>query len=632
MCGIAGIISISDSLSDGAQETVREMNEVLIHRGPDAEGYFHDEHCALAMRRLSIIDLPGGNQPAWNEVNNVAVFFNGEIYNYREIRESLLKNGHQFRSQSDTEVLAHLYEEYKEGMVSRLKGMFAFCIYDIAKRVFFFARDRFGEKPLYFHVGNNELSFSSEIRSLLRNRRIERKLNKEALPYYFRTSLIPEPMTLLEGVESLPAGNWMKIEAGSVKVQSYFEIDYSTESDVQTKEQAVETIRPMLSNAVLRQMGSDVPLGAFLSGGIDSSTMVALLQENSMKQIQTFNVKFENTEYDESPVAKKVAEYCGTDHHEIVLPNMAFDPDDFWRIIDHVGMPFRDSSAIPTHMISREIGKHVKVAISGDGGDEVFAGYAVFDWYQKVISAKRLPASVRQIALAGLAAARKVSPGSNSLRQLARGLETSMLPNAVIPISLSQLNRESEINALLNDPQDFSLPLLSAWLENSDHWSDLRKIMYYRMKHTLTSNMLVKVDRMSMANSIEVRAPFLDPDLFDAMSTMPDKFLMSGGIGKLLLREMMKDRLPREVFDHPKQGFNIPLHSFQNDQFEALARELLFESKVGLELFNQKEIMRVLDSGLQAESNGETSVFQSTHKLWMLMQFLGWMKRFKVSC
>lgn len=637
MCGITGIISTARALDFQAVPIVRSMNNALTHRGPDEAGYYDDDFCALAMRRLSIIDLAGGQQPITNETGDVLVFLNGEIYNYQALRKELLAKGHHFKTASDTEVLVHLYESYGERMFGHINGMYALCIYDKKQSKYLLARDRFGEKPLFFHEKNGVLAFSSEIRSLLEFNKINRYLDKEALLYYLRTSLIPEPLTLFHDVKALQAGDYLKIEKGKSAVHKYFSISYPVNAGIKDMGDAVDLIKPLLLNAVKRQSVSDVPVGSFLSGGIDSSTMVALLQQQSTKPISTYTVRFEDQAYDESAIAAKVAQHYGTDHHEVVVPNEEFNEDIFWEIIDHVGQPFRDSSAIPTHQICKAIGHDVKVAISGDGGDELFGGYSLFQWYLRILSLKRTPESVRSMAMAMTQLGKHI-PGLrhlSKLRQVNRALQTAKLAEAEIAIALNEMFTSFEMNNLLhdgfqNDEESFSL--LKHYPDEAEQWSDLRRVMYYRSRYTLTSNMLVKVDRMSMANSLEVRAPFLDKDLFEASATLPDEFLIRNGQGKHILRKIMENDLPPQVFNHPKQGFNIPLHKYQNEVFMKLAKRLLFEPNALSPLFKTQTLKSIYEHGLSTNKNtSSTSVFRASHQLWMIMQLFGWAERFGVT-
>ena len=640
MCGITGIIDWKNTLSNTErQSTVLSMNQAIFHRGPDAAGEFSHQYASLAMRRLSIIDEAGGDQPIFNETRDICVFFNGEIYNFLSLKKSLEKKGHQFATHSDTEVLVHLYEEYGKAMLEKLQGMFAFCIYDLKKNQFLLARDRFGEKPLYYHFQNGMFSFSSEIQSLLENKQIERKLNHDALPYYFRTSLVPEPITLLKNVQSLPAGHFIFMTKNYFKEEAYFIPNYDKKIFLKSEPEAIEYITPFLEKAVERQMVSDVPIGAFLSGGIDSSSVVALLQKQSNQKIKTFNVRFEDQAFDESAIAKKVAEHCETDHHEIFIPNLDFDESIFWKIVDHVGLPFRDTSAIPSFLVSQEISKQVKVALSGDGGDELFGGYDLFQWYQKMIGLKRVPRPILSLVNQSLAVAQH-TPILNNIsffRKIKRGVNTSMSDLDEIPIALNEMFSTTQMknisgndfynNAFTNE----NYSLLKNYPQGFEDWSPLRKIMYYRLQHTLPSNMLIKVDRMSMANSLEVRAPFLDAELFEASVQLPDNLLVKDGVGKYLLRKIMQPHLPKAVFEHPKMGFSIPLYKYQNKVFKQLAQRLLFDENPLPNLIPKVELEKIYQKGISLKKDTATeSVFQSAHQLWMMMMLFGWVERFNI--
>ncbi len=641
MCGICGIIDWKNHLSSSEREAqVAAMNQAMLHRGPDQAGQLSDKNGSLAMRRLSIIDQSGGQQPVYNEAKNICVFLNGEIYNYRELKADLEQKGHRFYTRSDTEVLVHLYEEYGTEMLLQLRGMFSFCLYDLAENSYFLARDRFGEKPLYYHWQKGLFSFSSEIKSLLESKTIQRKLNPAALPYYLRTSLVPEPMTLLDQVWSLPPGHYLRISANHFEEQAYFKATYQKKVLLKTEEEAKEFIRPKLWEAVKRQTVSDVPIGAFLSGGIDSSSVVALLQQQSDQKIKTFNVRFEDQEFDESAIARKVANHCQTDHQELFIPNLDFEESIFWEIIDHVGLPFRDSSAIPSYFICKEIAKEVRVALSGDGGDELFGGYDLFQWYEKIVRFKKVPSPLRSV-LSGTLNVLQGAPGlqeASLLRKIKRGVDTSLEELNEIPIALNAFFGKEQMEEILQGrlykhipTEALALEALKNYPRELEDASALRKIMYYRLQHTLPANMLIKVDRMSMAHSLEVRAPFLDPDLFEASVQLPDPFLVNGKAGKYILREMMKTELPAEVFSHPKMGFNIPLHKYQNAAFKQLAKRLLFDENPWPDLVRKELLEEIYQRGISAiKSSASQSVFQSAHQLWMMMQLFGWAKRFKV--
>lgn len=637
MCGICGIIDLNERAHPRLhQEAVKKMNAAMTHRGPDDSGFENFGATALAMRRLAIIDLATGQQPIYNEDGRICVFLNGEIYNYRELRENLLKQGHVFRTTSDTEVLAHLYEEEGRDLTRKLKGMFAFCIYDRRKETVFIARDRFGEKPLFYYEHDGVLSFSSELSSLLRHSSVPRVLNEEALSYHLKIGIVPEPLTLFKDIFSLPPGHSMEVNKQGHHVTRYFQIDYQADPQIKTEADCIAYLRPILENAVKRQMVSDVPLGAFLSGGIDSSTVVALMQTQSSERIKTFTVRFEERSYDESPIARAVATHLGTNHTEITVPNQSFDEDLFWMIIDHTGLPFGDSSAIPSYFVTREIRKHVTVALSGDGGDELFGGYREFWWWQQIQQLqKAVPLPFRQLAHSLFDLSAKL-PGLGKLSLLRQFRNTFAYANVEpkrTAIEMHSNFRDSQLNSLYRGGlKNHDYPLLEDYWHEAKNWSPLRKIMYYRLKYNLAVNMLVKVDRMSMANSLEVRAPFLDPDLFEASAKLPDKYLIKRRQGKYIIRKLMKDKLPACVFDHPKVGFAIPLHRYQNEVYRDLTERLFTADNPMSSVLSLDMVKSIRDTGLQTMTdNASLSVYHSAHRLWSLLLLYGWAERLKVS-
>jgi len=529
MCGICGMIDLAAPQTDLRASYINHANQAMHHRGPDEAGVYKDDWASIAMRRLSIIDLSGGTQPIYNEDGSIVIVMNGEIYNYRELRDMLQAKGHQFKTNSDTETLVHLYEEYGTEMPKYLKGMFTFALIDKRQKRLFLGRDRFGEKPLFYYQNDKIFAFASELKSLLQHPQIPRKLDREALLYFLAVSFVPDPMTLLEGIRSLPPGSCMTLDAaGKTDTWAYFDPSYEVDNSLKTEQDVIDMLRPKLEQAVMRQKVSDVPLGAFLSGGIDSSTVVAMLQKNSSERIKTFTVKFEEATYDESHIAREVAQKLGTDHHEITIPNQDFNEDIFWKIIDHVGTPFPDSSAIPTYFISKEIRQHVKVALSGDGGDELFGGYPVFDWYKKVLSLQKIPSILRKSAV-GLLDLQANIPGLSDLskiRQARRAFSASTATHEALVMAMHYIFEPREITKIVNNGlassenlKNIQVDLPPEW----QSWTPLRQIMYYRLRYHLPLDMLVKVDRMSMANSLEVRAPFLDPDLFEASAKIPDR-------------------------------------------------------------------------------------------------------------
>ncbi|MHA8057428.1 asparagine synthase (glutamine-hydrolyzing) [Aquirufa nivalisilvae] len=624
MCGICGVIS--KKAKEDREVQVFGMNQAIYHRGLDDDGFFSNETCTLAMRRLAIIDLKTGKQPLYSDCGRYLIFFNGEIYNYKELKETLVALSCEFVSNSDTEVVVNLFKYFGKDMVSKLQGMFAFCIYDLVENSYFFARDRFGEKPFYYHFEDGNFIFSSEVKSLLASKSFVPKLNKSKLGSYLRLGYVDEPFTLIQHVYSLAPGCYLELTSDrQISIKSYAHTTYRPDKSIKSLEEASNFIRPYFEKAVQKQLVSDVPIGAFLSGGIDSSSVVAMMAQLSDKPIQTFTVKFQTKGYDESKIARLVSERYHTDHHEIIVENSQFKEAQFWRILDHVGLPFPDSSAIPTDIVTGEISKYVKVALSGDGGDEVFGGYTVFDWLSKLRLMSYVPLGLRSLGQWGISTLNH-GLNNNKLRQLTKVLKISGLPIPRLIQETHALFDSSELEELCQGQLDYP--------EYEDYQIEdslLRNAMRYRVKYDLPLDMLIKVDRMSMANSLEVRSPFLDPVLFEASCALPDQFLRNKGLGKLVIRKMMENSLPEEVFNHPKSGFSIPLHDFRNKEFKSLAKELLFTPYM-VELFERESLEKVLLSGItETKDNGSGSIYRKTHQLWSLMMLSGWIKRFEVS-
>ncbi|MCZ6872142.1 MAG: asparagine synthase (glutamine-hydrolyzing) [bacterium] len=638
MCGICGLYT--SSISTEIADILPRMNQALTHRGPDEAGHYYHRACGIAMRRLSIIDVAGGHQPIFNEDKQLVIVFNGEIYNFQTLQKMLRDRGHLFQTQTDTEVIVHLYEDEAESTPEFLKGMFAFCIYDHRDDSLFIARDRFGEKPLYYHCNpQNAFVFSSEIKSLVECSLIPRRLDYEALGYYMRVGFVPAPLTMFKDIRILPPGHWLKWRAGQLEIRPYYSVDYRPDPTLAREADAIEAVRATLQQAVARQAISDVPLGAFLSGGIDSSSVVAMLQTVSTRPVKTFTMRFEEESYDEGNIARQVAQHLGTDHHEFVVPNVAFEPDDFWRIVEHVGLPFLDTSAIPTYILSKHIRQRITVALSGDGGDEMFAGYDLFQWGLAIRRMQRLPQRFigSSAWIANWLSQWPILSNISGLRRIRRGLKGASSPHHLLPIEIHALFELSELNALLRCENVLAvatgdLPLFTELPPQAEDWSCLRQLMYYRLKHTLHDKMLTKVDRMSMAASIEVRAPMLDVDLAELSMRLPDEHLIQNGVGKSVLRKAMRGKIPDVVFTHPKTGFNIPLHRFQNHQYKAMACELLRNRGGIMQLFSQDAINETIRIGIcQQSDKAVRSVYRASHQLWGLMQLAAWQKRFKVS-
>ncbi|MBI4312528.1 MAG: asparagine synthase (glutamine-hydrolyzing) [Chloroflexi bacterium] len=624
---------------DDLCQRVERMNCALTHRGPDSQGSFVDKGGALAMRRLAIIDLQTGDQPISNENGTVWVILNGEIYNYVELTADLDRRGHRFKTRSDTEAIVHAYEEYGEATPQHLEGMFAFAIYDARDGSLFMARDRFGEKPLFYWRNGDTLVFSSEVRSLLEWPGIPRKVDQEALGYYLRVGHTPCPLTLLRDVCELPPASWLLWRDGQATVRPYYVPHYEPSPNLLEDGAAIEAVRSALDKAVRRQMRSDVPLGAFLSGGIDSSTVVALLQANSSRPVKTYTLQNEDAAFDESDLAASVARHLGTEHHVVPVKNSGFSPDDVWRIVEHVGMPLIDESAIPAYLLSKAARQEVTVCLTGDGGDEMFGGYRVFPWGLTVHRIGRLPSPLLTVAGAALAPAASIPlmPGASFMRKAKRAFDAASQPGLQQFVTINSIFLPSEIRELATGPEVTNAACgdthrIVELPEGASSWSTFRTLMYYRLKNNLPQIMLVKGDRMSMAASLELRAPLLDVAVADVASKLPDKHLLRGKVGKHVLREVARPLLPEAVFSHPKTGFGIPLHRYRNDALADFAQQLFSERPGPLELLSPQGLSNVLRLGLsRSQDHADISVYRALTQLWTLVQLAAWAHRFKVA-
>ena len=635
MCGIAGGWALS-----GRQPVAADLDGMLremVHRGPDDLGWGECTEGAIGMRRLSIIDVAGGHQPISNEDETVSVVMNGEIYNFAELRHEIeASRRHRFRTRSDTEVIVHLYEDAGVDMVARLAGMFAFALVDRRKQILILARDRFGEKPLFYTICEGVLWFASEVGALLKIPSVSRKVDAPAILLYLEEGLLPRPRTAFREIRELPPGHIMVVKGGRVTVAEWAGA-VSAEGITCSFEEAAEQLRLVILAAVKRQMTADVPVGAFLSGGVDSSTIVAAMSRLGSGTVKTFTGRFEHAPYDESPVAREVASYLGTEHHEILIPNSGFALTDLFRIVKHVGQPFADSSAIPTFFVSQEIRKHVKVCLSGDGGDEMFAGYPLFQWIRRCDALGAVVPSA--ILKAGALAARGISSICGArlqwVRRAWRAAEVAAQPPAKRLRTVSRLFRDSELRDLMRKGHsiygaDQRLkpcgPLRSQ--------TRLRQLMEARIEGSLSQDMLVKVDRMSMAASLEVRAPMLDSSVNSFAARLPDDWLIRAGVGKFILREAARPWLPPVVFEHPKSGFSIPLHMFQNQAYRAVCEELLLSDAIPLvrEMFDRDALAGVVRRGLtQKRDTALRSVYNASHQLWALLNLAAWAEEFRVS-
>jgi asparagine synthase (glutamine-hydrolysing) len=548
------------------------MGDQLIHRGPDGKGFYVDPSLRMFLlhRRLAILDIEGGNQPMWNEDRSVGVIFNGEIYNHLELRDALVAKGHVFRSDhSDTEVLVHGYEEWGAELPLRLNGMFAFAVYDARRKRLFFARDRFGKKPLYYSSRPGLFCFASEIKPLLRHSGVKTAVSRRSLQKFFAYGFIPAPHSLYQNIYKLPGGHWMTydLDSETVKVEKYWEFTFQTSNDIPPEPEAVwgEELRHLLSQAVKRRLISDVPLGIFLSGGIDSSAILAFVAaQMPPEQIQTFSIGFHEPTFDESGYARAVAKHFGTDHHEELLSTDTAR-ELVSRVLWRLDEPLGDSSVIPTYQLCEFSRRYITVALSGDGGDELFAGYDPFralqlaSWYNKIAPTwmKRGMRSLAEL----LPVSEKNMGFDFKIKRALRGASYS--PPLWNPVWLGPLE-PNEVSDLFNEPvvvEDLYDEAIDAWEKSSSDNAIDKTLEFYR-RFYLQDDILMKVDRVSMMNSLEVRAPFLDNDVVDFARKIPYQFKYRNGQTKYILKKALEGVLPNEVLYRKKKGFGIPLTSW----------------------------------------------------------------------
>ncbi len=616
MCGIAGFV-LRDRPARLAD--VRAMCDRIRHRGPDDEGFYVDGGCAIGMRRLSIIDLDTGTQPMSNEDGSVWVVFNGEIYNYQPLRRLVSARGHKLRTNCDTETLVHLYEDEGAAFLARLRGMFAFAIWDARRRRLFLARDRFGKKPLYYEVRVDGLRFASELKCM-RETGIPLEIDREALRLYFQFGYIPDPHSPFLGVRKLPAGGWLEYDpaTGEARQGRYWTLPVPVETPGAgfTHDAACERLRELFDESVGLRMIADVPLGAFLSGGIDSTCVVASMAQRSARPVKTFSIGFEEARYNESPWARAAARRYSTEHHEIVLrPDAVEVVSQMARWFDE---PFADTAAIPTYLLSKFAREHVKVALSGDGGDELFAGYSSFAEVRRLSVWDRVPLALRG-AIGALAERLPYAAyGKNYLRMISR-------PSA--------LERYFELNyapyAMRREllTPDWMLPADGAFLTRAfsdclppDRADALAQAMYFEATANLTGDMLVKVDRASMAASLEVRCPFLDHELAEFAARIPHSWKLRNGRGKDILVRALGDRLAPELLSRRKQGFEPPFAVWMRGPL----REMLHDHLTSPRFLARGVVSAPFLMHLLQEH--QTGRRDNGNWLWSLLAFELWMR------
>jgi len=637
---VCGIVGISDRTGTELTPLLEAMNAAIEHRGPDDSGtWVHDSTArttGIGMRRLSIIDLAGGHQPMHTADGRYSIVFNGEIYNFGELRDELSAGGVTFRTRCDTEVVLELVARDGERAIDRLNGMFAFCVHDRYDDSLLLARDSFGQKPLFYWAGDGRFAFSSELPSLLVDERIERRLDPEALAQYLRFWSVPAPRTMIRGVRQLLPGQWLRWSGGNITTGTTEWSGDGRGQDLVDDAEAISAVRAGLVSSVQRHMIADVPVGVFLSGGVDSAAMAAAAMAGRSQPIQTFTVKWSDPSFDESADAAKVAAHLGTDHHELAITAGGFDPEVFDQLVAHMGQPLSDNSLLPTYILCREARRHVTVAITGDGGDEVFAGYFDLINAPRVAGLARLPSALLRAGVKVAERAGAAGPLSerHQVRQIRRALGYAAMDVPERLWEMTATMTADELSALLQGrAHDADTSELVALLGPVHHLSPLRQMMRYRTRHVLADQMLVKSDRMSMASSLELRSPLLDRELAAIAGRLQDGHLVRDGVGKWVLREAIRPWVPESVLTGAKRGFGAPLASLRNEAFADLCRDLVLErGGVMEELFDRSALERVVDRVLSGErGSASESEYRINAQLWALLVFAAWCRRFGVT-
>jgi asparagine synthase (glutamine-hydrolysing) len=632
MCGIAGLID-PDLSKSTVRPMLQRMTDAIIHRGPDAEGFFISDGVGLGMRRLSIIDVAGGRQPIANEDGQVQVVFNGEIYNYLALRNDLTRRGHLFRTNSDTEVIVHAYEERGVDSLTDLCGMFGIALWDQRARRLLLARDRLGKKPLFYAKRGNQLLFGSEMKAILAADPTLAEPDPESVVPYFQYGALGEPRTIFRQIRKLPAAHWLVYQDGEIQIAPYWRLNLDDGGAARpNRKQVMEELDALLEEAVRIRLMSEVPLGVFLSGGLDSSTIVAYAHKAGLRPLKTFTIGFDRPEWDESADAEVVARHFQTDHHVLTLREQDVAtslPETLLALVRHFDEPFGDQAALPMYHVSKLAREHVTVLLSGDGGDELFAGYTTYqalqfaEHYRRLprwLGGDRLPALV-QSGAQWLPAGRRYS----ALR-VAKVLRDSRLPFEAMyltrasscgPDLLRQLFTEDLIDQLHHTQVPSYADDISAVMRSS--LPAVSKASYADLRSGLVDGILVKVDRMSMAHSLEVRSPLLDHRLVEFALGLPPSLKLRGWETKAILRDTVRRYLPRSTARKPKQGFRVPLREWLRTGLHEMVGDFLESANGRLppEIFNRATIGRLLLQHRQGEADHSVPI-------WLLLNYAAW--------
>jgi len=647
MCGITGWVNLKQSDSNEASEAIlHSMCERIVHRGPDSEGLWMDDQVALGMRRLSIIDLKTGDQPVFSEDKAVIVMMNGELYNYREVRAELEKDGFKFVTKSDTEILPHLYQKYGDDLLDHVNGMYAFSLWDSRKKKLIIARDRFGEKPLYYGVFDGKLIWASEPKAMLAHPAVKAELDLNALRHYLSFDYVPAPMSIYKGIYKLPAAHVLTVENGEIKTRRYWDLHWSEppasaggstsngKSPAKTQSRKVTAfdakaseLSDLLSDAVRMRLVSDVPLGILLSGGIDSSTVAAFATQHATEKVKTFSIGFEEDSFDESKFAREVATHLGTEHYEDRL-----SAEKAGDLISEIGTwldePLSDGSLIPTYLLARFVRKNVTVALGGDGGDELFAGYPMYYAHKVAARYASIPAFLRSGLIEPVVNRLPVSTKNMSFDYKAKRFVAGTKHDAVTrhhswfgSFSIDKHDQLLTKDVLEKTSQDIYAGAREL-LKGIGTTNEIEQMQYLDINFYMAEDILTKVDRAAMAVSLETRAPFLDPRVGQFAASIPVEYKLRGSKGKYILKKAVEDLLPATILRRPKKGFGIPIAEWLKGRLNSLLHDMLAPEKLKDQgLFEPDCVGRLI-------REHETGAASHHKELWTLLVFQLWSENF----
>ncbi|WP_275888929.1 asparagine synthase (glutamine-hydrolyzing) [Desulforhopalus vacuolatus] len=619
MCGICGFNWNDEMLA-------RKMAAQIVHRGPDHEGIYVSDEISLAFRRLSIIDLSdNGNQPMFNDDGSVVLVFNGEIYNFRELRHDLEQDGYVFRSNTDSEVIVHGYEKWGDGVLEKLRGMFALAIWDVPRKRLLLARDRIGIKPLYYSFQRGYFLFGSEIKTLLESSRVERRVNYQALYDYLGFEFVPSPETMFAGINKLPAGCSLVYEKGKINIQRYWDLKFHPGENTLSFDEAVEEFRFQLDFAVKSHLVSDVPLGVFLSGGLDSSCIVALMRRHISGPLRTFTIGYKDKSYSELDYAQIVADHCDTEHHVLMLDSLK--PEYVEQTLWHLDEPMTDLSTVPFYLLCKQAKEHVTVCLSGEGADESLAGYDRFKAARLDRYFHLIPAGIRKHLIGR---AMNVLPDQQqkkgAVNMLKRFVDGANLDSAGKHLRWQyfltrdierQLFTDTTAAQMTMDP----FRLVKEYNDRCDGGDEINRQIYLDMRYMMADSVLMKVDRMSMASSLEVRVPLLDHVLVEFMASLPGSWKIKGMETKHIFRAALQGLLPDKIVHRGKQGYSLPVKHLLRGELKNYMISLLNDSRVIRENLNVTYVNRLIEEHCAGKAN-------HNHILWALMNVAIWHNRF----